>query len=567
MKLDYNPANELFVLEVERGNALDAETLVTDYGLDFWPAASSPQTAVLSTPQPYAAATFAEYATPRAMAEIEWIVREIEASRAPDSGRHFDVPRSLRDEGIDLWGYQKADLEYMLRRDRVMDADEPGLGKTPTAIVYANEIQAQRVLVLVPASIRFQWIRKIVEWSTMGETYKVENPHVYAVQSAKNGVHPNAAWTVCSYDLARDPGILAALKQTEYDLLICDEAHYLKTVGAKRSRVVYGGGHDPIYREGLVDRCNGVVMLTGTPLPNRAKEIYVHARHLSHQSIDWLSEEGFYDRFNPITYREVEKLVPRETASGGVDYHTITVRVPDEKSGRHAELQNRLRANIMCRHLKREVMTQLKYPSYDLIRLEETGPIRAALKKERLLGIDPDNLEGITAEVLGHISTARHEMGLAMAPQVAEWVAALLNGGEPKVTLFYHHIDVGHILEHALAPYGVCRVDGSTTPVVKDALVQRFRTDPNYRVMMGNVLSLGTGTDGLQDVCWHAVLAEPDWVHGNNQQCFDRLDRGGQKHTVLGDICVAPGSLAERVLASSLRKGNNTFAALDRRVA
>ena len=78
---------------------------------------------------------------------------------------------------------------------------------------------------------------------------------------------------------------------------------------------------------------------------------------------------------------------------------------------------------------------------------------------------------------------------------------------------------------------------------------------------------MGVGTDGLQHVCNHAIIAEPDWVPGNNQQAFDRLDRGGQKRQVLGDIFVAPNSFAEKILASALRKGKVINSVLDARVA
>lgn len=560
MQLDYNPSNKMFILTLDRRrDTLDAQTAMNEYGLELSLSASTAAKAVLFTPQPYAAATFAGAATPGARAELAWIVREIEKSRAATSQSHYAVPRALRDAGTDLWPFQKADLDYMLPRERVLDADEPGLGKTGTSIVYANEIEAQRVLCIVPASIRLQWLRRIVEWSTMGETYDTPNKMAYAVTSGKGGVHPAAAWTVVSYELARTPGILAALRQTKYDLLILDEAHYLKSVGARRTRAVFGGGHDPLYHEALAESATRIIALTGTPLPNRPREAYTLSRHFDHAAIDFLSEERFNARFNPIAVRDVEVRQP----SGA----TITKRITDERSGRHAELQNRLRANFMTRHLKRDVMLDLKYPVFDLVRLGETAAIRAALKAESLLGIDPEHLEGANAEVFGHIAEARRIMGEAMAPQVADYVATLLNGGEAKITLFYWHISVGKMLAERLDRFGVCKVDGSTTPLVKDALIQRFRTDPSYRVMMGNVLSLGTGTDGLQDVCWHAILAEPDWVHGQNQQCFDRLDRGGQRNLVLGDICVVPGSLAEKVLASALRKGHVTFNSLDRRVA
>lgn len=545
MKLDYNPSNGMFCLFVKRDEEPGVGALMNEYGFAFSQAASNAAQACLFTRTPYAAATFAHVATPAALEQMDWIVREVEASRAPSSNRHFDTP-----EGLELWGYQKADLEYMLHpsRERVLDADEPGLGKTVTAIAYANEIQADRVLCIVPAHIRFQWLRKIKEWS-------LRPGFSYAVVNAKGGVHPHANWTVVSYDLARDAGILQALRQTDYDLLICDEAHMLKTVDSKRTRAVFGGGRDPLYWEALADRAKRVVALAGTPLPNRPRESYVLSRHFDHAAIDWLSEQRFGELFNPIQYRDI-------TRRDGT-----LARITDEKSGRHAELQNRLRAHFMCRHLKREVLTQLRYPVYDLVRMEETAPVRAALKAESLLGIDPDQLEGATAETLGHIAEARRLMGEAMAPQVAEYVKLLLNGGEAKIVLFYWHISVGRILQDALARFGVCKVDGSTTPVVKDALVQAFQHDPSKRVMMGNTLSLGTGTDGLQHVCWHAVIAEPSWVPGENQQCFDRLDRGGQLSQVLGDICVVPGSLAEKILAKALRKLQTTHHALDRRAA
>jgi len=538
---------------------------MTEYGLHHSEPASTWATQCLFTAIPYAAVSFAQWATPAAMAELGWIAEEVAASRKPSSDAHFAVPRDLLDQGTDLWGYQKADLEYMLKRERVLDADEPGLGKTPTAIVYANEIQAQRTLVIVPANIRFQWIRKILEWSTLGETYPADSSLVYAVTSAKGGIHPDAAWTVISYDLARKPGVIDALRQTKYDLLICDEAHNLKTIGSKRTRAVFGGGVDPLYHEALADQAKRVVLLSGTPLPNRPREAYIPARHLDFASIDFMSEDRFNERFNPIERLEVMKNVVGEDGMT----RQVPVIINNEKSGRHDELQNRMRAHFMCRHLKREVLTQLHYPVYELIRVDETAAIKRALKAESLLNIDPELVEigHIDPGEMGHIAEARRIMGEAMAPQVAEYIKTLLDGGEEKITLFYHHISVGNVLLDLLQGYGVCRVDGRTGAVAKDALVQEFISNPAKRVMMGNLMSLGTGTDGLQHVCFHAVICEASWVPGENLQAFDRLDRGGQLQLVQGDIMVAPNSLSEKILASALRKLRNTHSALDRRIA
>ena len=221
----------------------------------------------------------------------------------------------------------------------------------------------------------------------------------------------------------------------------------------------------------------------------------------------------------------------------------------------------------MVRHLKRDVMPQLKLPVYDLIYVEETTAVKAALKAESLLDIDPDNLSGADMAVLGDIATVRRQMGEAMAPQVAEYCRMLLNGGEEKLTLFAWHVGVMDILERELSDFGVLRIDGSTSTPQRSKRVQQFIDEPGQRVMLGNVLSLGTGTDGLQQVCSHALIAEPSWTPGENIQCFDRLDRGGQTRTVQGDIFVAQNSFAEKILATALRKLQTTDKALDRRVA
>lgn len=547
MILDYNPAQDLYFLRVPQHEA-DPNALMLEYGLDLSLPASTAKEAVLLTSEPYAAATFGHVATPAARERLSHILDQLDRSWAPSSGRHLDVP-----DDKELWPFQIASADYALQRPHALVADEPGLGKTATAITVANEMQASRVLVVCPASIRYQWCRRIAEWTTMGLSYRLPasvNGNVYAIVSSSRGVDPAAAWTVISWDLVRSPGIWRALAKGQYDLLILDEAHYAKTHDAKRTRTIFGGGRDPA-AEPLIERSERVLALTGTPLPNRPREAYTLARHLCWESIDFFSEDAFNERFNP------QRTGQSSTGKVWVD----------ERVGRTAELQNRLRANFMVRHLKRDVMSQLKLPIFDLIRVEETRAVKAALAYEKLLDIDPGNLEGADAEVLGHIAAARRMMGVAMAPQVAEYLRMLVEGGEDKLVVFAWHIEVLDILCGALQRYGLVRVDGRDSAKAKDRKVREFIGEPGTRFILGNVLSLGTGTDGLQEVCSHALLAEADWVMGNNQQCFDRLDRGGQRMQVQGDIFVAPGSIAEKVLASALRKAQVTYKALDRRIA
>lgn len=558
MILDYNPALGCYYLRVDRADRGLVRSLIQEHGLDFSTSASTANEAVLLTREPYAAAAFSAHATPRARATMEDMLREIETSWAPDSETTYWCPPVLGDDGkpLRLWPFQRASVAYALRRTNTLVGDQPGLGKTPIAISVANEIQARHVLVICPANIRRQWERRIRQWSR--QSYEQgRRCIVHSITNSRRGVAPvddyPATWNIVSYDLARTAAIGTALARQRYDLVILDEAHYLKTIDSRRSRAIFGGGEKRLFPPilGNATRC---LALTGTPLPNRPAEAYNIARHLCHDAIDWLSEEAFTERFNPCV------MIEKERADG------TPYRIRDERTGRHAELQNRLRANFMVRHLKREVMPQLHMPVFDLIQVEETGAVKQVLEAEKLLDFDPDSLDGADMAILGHVAEVRHQMGVAMAPQIADYVKMLLDGGEEKLVVFAWHVDVLNTLERGLRRYGSVRIDGSTSAAAKDHLVRQFVADPGIRVALGNIQAMGTGTDGLQEVCCHGLIAEPSWTPGENLQCFDRLDRGGQLGTVQGDIFVAPGSIAERVLASALRKLAVTDAVLDKRL-
>lgn len=542
MQLDYVGSTGAYILKVPRSNHQLCQSLLKDHGFDLSLPASSPSMGAFFTREAYAAATFSDIATPSATAQLRPILDEICASRKETSHARFACPADR-----ELWGFQNADLEYALRRKSTLVGDQPGLGKTPVAICFANELRAKRILVLCPASIRLQWVKRIREWTTLRWPYTI-----HTIMVGRHGVHPTAEWTVASYDLARTEAIGRALAKTHYDLLILDEAHYLKTVDSKRTRAVFGGGLERKFTD-FSSCAERTLALTGTPLPNRPREAYTLARGLCFDSIDFMSEELFSERFNPSL--RGEKIDP---ATGEKRIYI------DERTGRHAELQNRLRAHFMTRHLKRDVMPQLKLPVYDLISLEETGTVKQALEAESLLDIDPENLEGADAATLGHIATVRLMMGLALAPQIADYVDMLLDGGEEKLVLFAWHTEVLNILQHRLEKHGVLRIDGSTSMSRRNHNVELFQNDKRYQIIIGNLLAMGTGIDGLQNVSSHALIAEPDWVPGNNIQAFDRLDRGGQLRAVQGDIFVAPGSFAEKILASALRKGHTIHKSLDK---
>jgi SWI/SNF-related matrix-associated actin-dependent regulator of chromatin subfamily A-like protein 1 len=542
VRLDFNSATRAFNLYLEAGVDPSPSDIVLEHGFDWSEPASTPQVAVCFTREPYAAVPFWDYATEAALTELRPLRELLEDSWRSTGLGHVDCPPDEQP-----WPFQIDGVHYALRRKNTLFGDQPGLGKSCQAIITCNEMRARRVLLICPANIRLQWAKMIRRWSTMPWPF-----NVYVVLTGSQGVHPKAEWTVVSYDLAGSPAICAALVKGTYDAIILDEAHYLKTIDTRRTRAVFGGG-DHRLLPSLASRAGAILALTGTPLPNRPREAFTLARGLCPDAIDFMSEEAFTTRFNPSMRRE---------GRGGKLF-------TDERTGRHGELQSRLRANFMVRrekHGPHGVLQQLKLPLYDIVHIEADGPVKAALRAESMLEIDVDRLPGPDDPKWGQIATARRIMGVAVAPHAADYVQMVLDGGEEKVVVFGHHIEVLDILEAKLRRYGVVRIDGRTGPSRKQALVDQFRQGQSCRVCLGNMLSMGTGTDGLQDVSCHAIFAEADWTPGVNQQGVDRLDRGGQLREVQADFLVAPGSLSETVLATALNKNKTTHKALDLRL-
>lgn len=534
MKLDYYAATDKFVLSVPRDRDR-INMLMKEHGLNFAESASTAMTAAMVTDNAYAASAYSKHATDRAKNKLRFIMPAIKASWMKEGAGAFSVP-----DGVDLWPYQKGGVTYCLQRDRALIGDEPGLGKTAMAIVSANERRANSVLVICPANIRLQWAKQIRAWSTMEGKYIV-----YPILKSSDGVHPRAEWTVISYDLLSTPAIANALAAKGFDFVIVDEAHYLKTASARRTAAVFG-------ESGIASNCGAVLCLTGTPLPNRPRECFTLAKALDWSSIDYMKEKEFRERFNPM--RVAERRCPE---TGGV-----IGRRKEETHGRAPELQARLRANFMVRRKKRDVLDQLPKIRYEIVHTDEDGDIKKALEAEKMLDIDPTDLRG-SSEVLGHISTIRKMMGVAKAPHVAEYIKMLLNGGEEKLVVFGWHIEVLDILEQALHKHGVVRVDGSTSAPRRQMAVDRFIDDPNCKVFLGNLKSVGVGVDGLQKACSHGIFAECSWTPSDNDQGVGRLERFGQLSGIFIEFIVAPRSFDERVLQTSLKKLRGIHSALD----
>ena len=448
--------------------------------------------------------------------------------------------------------YQHAGVEFALARDHCLIGDEPGVGKTPQAIMISNALGTRKTLVICPASLRDNWAEEIWKWSTI--------PNVTTFVGRKPGINSLRDFNILSYDALRNPGVLAGVMRERWDHVILDEAHAIKDpAGNTRSR--------PICAPDLLPSVTGrFTLLSGTILPNTPRECYNAARLLDWNCIEHMSLE----EFNLHYYGEGGGMIrgpvwdeEKQAKISKVHWSQHVRNVP-----RHLEeLQARLRGSVMVRRSKADVLPQLPPKQFHLVPLALTAELRTALAhpgwKEvgHLMELDP---AGFAAHVGvdGAITTARRLLGEAKAKPACDYIEELLREGVAKLVVSAHHTSVLKIALERLQKHGLVFMDGHTPMRHRQQIVTQFQVDPDIRIILGQTQVLGEGHTlvAAQDI----VLIEGDWVPGKLEQMVDRIHRIGQAGSyVQAHIPVVPGSLDEHILSTVIEKAKNIHLALD----
>ncbi len=422
-----------------------------------------------------------------------------------------------------------------------------GLGKSAQAIAAADLINAQRILVICPASVRINWTREFRKFSTRTRT-------LCAWLSSSH--RQNADVVTCSYDLA--------LKHTttlsqQWDVLILDESHFLKSLDAKRSQAILG-------RAGLVHHAARTWALSGTPAPNDVSELWPLLRVFGAVG----GYQPYVDQF----------CKTRQTPYGTVVYG-------------HKNL-DQFRALIkpwILRRKKEEVMRDLppilfgdvtveagevdeeiQFPEYWI--QKRIPELHNDLERQRAVMQGVVDMLGTGAEgltVLGallgdksKVSTLRRYVGLQKVQGVADLVTDELNSGLDKIVIFAIHQGVIEGLREKLRGFGAVTLYGGSAPEARQRNVDKFARDPRCRVFIGNIQAAGVAIDGLQNQCCNVLLVEKYGVPGWMAQAIMRVHRKGQTRPVLvRSVRLENDDLFWRVEGALVRKTKDLVAAFD----
>lgn len=440
------------------------------------------------------AAKFAQHCSGEAKERVDSYVAD-KASAIADSIAVESALEVPTPDGREFRAYQKAAIEFAIKRQHVLIADGPRLGKTPESIGVINMLpDTKRVLVVTP--VKINWEREMAAWLY---DKKLSVGVVYGQKAEGN---PATDVLIMNWELL--PYHKDYLLAQEWDIVILDEAHRLGNPASKSTKICLGTlpRKGPLPTDGL--RAKKFIFLTGTPMYTRPIQLWPMIRVLD-------------------PYRL------------GANWWDFTKRYCDAKDGDVSgysnleELQFEMRRHAMIRRTKEDVAERIPttrevitIPAEGLERLvrAETAYVRTMAQFQWLVrahdGVGTTPNEDQTEDAITE-NTPRQDLGLAKVGFVSKYVADLIGSGE-RIILFAHHRSVVNALHEELPTFG--KVIGGMGAAQKQAVVDAFQAGNHD----GLICNIAAASEGLAmhraDMC---IFAEMSWVPAQMDQAEERI--------------------------------------------
>jgi ATP-dependent helicase HepA len=384
------------------------------------------------------------------------------------------------------------------RLPRFVLADEVGLGKTIEAgLVFAGLRQlglAERVLVIVPEHLAFQWLAEL--FHKFNALFTLLTRERVAELGGAEAALARSPLAIVSQELLKEDDVLVdAACALPADLVVVDEAHHLADDAL----------HDAV--EPIANTCFGLLLLTATPVRLDPRE-YFRLLGLV-EPVPTTTLDGFLAR---LSRHEAHAEVARSLLAGG-DPEAARARLaalePDDPlfSDPHMAQRDPL-----------------------LMHLADRYSLSARLVRNRRVKVG-----AFTQRVLRRQDVPA---GGKLAG-VAALCAKLAGEGE-KVLVFAGDVEALRALQAAIARHGREAVlyDDAQTIEARDRLVARFR-DPDGPMVLLSGESGGEGRN-FQFAC-HLVCLDLPESPLTLEQRIGRLDRLGQHRAVEIHVLVEPG--------------------------
>jgi len=448
---------------------------------------------------------------------------------------------------LSLMPHQAAGVAWLRRTPRALLADDPGLGKTAVVLKAARP----PVLVVIPAMLQGTWLHEIALWRPEWVAERAADGRVTALS---DDIRLVSYSSLCERQGHRVFPRARQQYQDAWATLIFDEAHYLKNRKAKWTQAALP----------LCESAARVFLVTGTPIPNWAHELFVPLRIL--HGVDDYAYRSFWrwvekwfalwvPSYGPAGHREIGGL------KAGVSWHEFAAG-------------NEL-GTLMLRRRREDVLKNLPPLTEQVIENEMTAAQRDAydeLKAEyftfvaengaEVAALNDGGLHVKLAQATTGLGTLTHDDALLEGSGKLDALRELLveREGAP-VVVFCHFRATARLAARLGNALGrrVGLVMGGMPQRARDEAVAAFQAG-RLDLLVGSLETLGEGVTLTRSAT--CIFVERSWRPSKNEQAKRRLHRIGQTSPVSIIYLITADSLDERMTALLAAKEREQVATL-----
>jgi superfamily II DNA or RNA helicase len=427
---------------------------------------------------------------------------------------------------LPLYPYQAVGTLFLAFTERALLADDMGLGKTPQSIAAARLLKEwhdiKKVLVVTPASVKFQWGREIERFTD--DSYVVVGG---TKQKRAKQYEQDSFFTIINYELVlRDLGHLHALKP---DLVILDEAQRIKNWRAKTSQALKDLPRPFAF------------VLTGTPLENRLEELYSIVEFLDDRLLgppwQFMARHIIKDEWGGIIgYRDLE----------GVRRAIAPILLRRRKADVLKQLPERI-DNDFWLELDTEqerVYRPLEKALNELLRMPEWNAQHSALALSLLTRLRECATAAQLVEPSVHSSSKLRELPALVSEIASEGHKMLVFSQWERMTR--HAQDAV-----TKAGFKSVRLHGGLSMRERTRVIEQFTTDPSVHAF----ISTDAGGLGLNlQAASFVINLDLPWNPARVEQRIGRAHRIGQTLPVNVINMIALNTVEQRVLEVLYRK-------------
>lgn len=419
--------------------------------------------------------------------------------------------------------FQLDDVAEMLNKRKIILGNEMGCGKTHECVRVGYSLKMNK-LVVCPPSLRINWVKEI-------QMCEPDADVAILYSNTKEEELIAHEWTIVGYS-SMDK-LLPYLSRMNFKCIFADEAHFIKACNtsgkptSKRAEAVLA----------LAKKAEFAYAITGTPKPNRNRELYNILKFIDHP----LGHMRFFD-------------YGREFCDGYKD----TFGWNFDGNSNDDELFNDIKP-YMIRHLKKDVLPDLKKQRQSIPVTANLTEYNRLMKQVRQAYAKKHKDQSDSGDILALLMKARQCLAVSKVKETQDFVSDLLESGESVVVVTCFT----EVVEKLTAKFKdiSCKVVGGMSDKEKQKSIEDFQNGKKQLI----ILNMVAGGVGITLTKAHLmVINDFSWVPGEIVQVEDRICRSGQKELCLIYYMTADGvDVEKRILTSLTKKSDTINAAVD----